>query len=521
MKNNLFISLLNLLNVRYTKSYAYKLYKEHPYKYSLYGLSQMLHTYGIESAGIKVENKNDLSQFESPFIAQLGNNFVLVKKNTSKEIEYQWRDKNIKSAINIFNKSWTGVVLLAECNEKTCEPNYKEHQKALIVSDLETYLLVGLVTMLLLFMYTSKYLYIDIGLSVSLLLNIIGIYIGYLLVQKQLHIYNSYADKICTFLKKGDCSNVLDSSAAKFMGLISWSEVGLSYFTSNVLLILLIPSLYSYLAVINLCTLPYSLWSIWYQKVKARQWCGLCLAVQLLLWLLFISNVALGMLYLPDFRINNIFLIICLYTIPFLILTLTLPIIGRSRMTNIVAQEMNSFKMKDEVFVDLLKRMPYHKVDLSTSQIIFGNRNANIHITIFSNPHCNPCAYMHLKISRLLKDIGEKVCIQYMFTSFGKELDSSSQFMIAAYLNNTTEQTLKIYDEWFESGKMNRNTFIKKYTTSSNLTSAEEEYKKHRGWGEAENLHATPTIMINGYELPESYRIEDIKYFTDLAIDTK
>jgi hypothetical protein len=45
MKNNLFISLLNLLNVRYTKSYVDKLYKEHPYKYSLYGLSQMLHTY--------------------------------------------------------------------------------------------------------------------------------------------------------------------------------------------------------------------------------------------------------------------------------------------------------------------------------------------------------------------------------------------------------------------------------------------------------------------------------------------
>lgn len=55
MKKNLFISILNLLNVRYTKFYADKLYKEHPYKYNLYGLSQILHTYGIEKCGNKID----------------------------------------------------------------------------------------------------------------------------------------------------------------------------------------------------------------------------------------------------------------------------------------------------------------------------------------------------------------------------------------------------------------------------------------------------------------------------------
>ena len=29
-------------------------------------------------------------------------------------------------------------------------------------------------------------------------------------------------------------------------------------------------------------------------------------------------------------------------------------------------------------------------------------------------------------------------------------------------------------------------------------------------------LRATPTILVNGYQLPENYKIEDLKYFTAL-----
>jgi protein-disulfide isomerase len=34
-------------------------------------------------------------------------------------------------------------------------------------------------------------------------------------------------------------------------------------------------------------------------------------------------------------------------------------------------------------------------------------------------------------------------------------------------------------------------------------------------------LSATPTILYNGYELPENYKVEDLKYFIDLVNVTK
>lgn len=55
--DNLLVTLLTLLGVKYTKSYAKKLFNEHPHKYDLYGLSKMLNLYKIDSVGIKIDNK--------------------------------------------------------------------------------------------------------------------------------------------------------------------------------------------------------------------------------------------------------------------------------------------------------------------------------------------------------------------------------------------------------------------------------------------------------------------------------
>ena len=47
----------------------------------------------------------------------------------------------------------------------------------------------------------------------------------------------------------------------------------------------------------------------------------------------------------------------------------------------------------------------------------------------------------------------------------------------------------------------------------------EIEFQKHRSWKEQTQLHATPMILVNGYKLPDSYKIEDLQNFTDFKID--
>lgn len=76
--DNIFISFLKSLDVKHTSDYAQKLYEEHPHKYSLYGLSKMLEVYGVVNAGVRV-NDRKLDSLETPFIAHIGIDFVLVK----------------------------------------------------------------------------------------------------------------------------------------------------------------------------------------------------------------------------------------------------------------------------------------------------------------------------------------------------------------------------------------------------------------------------------------------------------
>ncbi|MDE6162887.1 MAG: hypothetical protein K2F98_05130 [Bacteroides sp.] len=91
---NALTSILSLLNVRYTSKYANRYFNEHPYKYSLFGLSKMLTHYGVHNVGIKVNDKENIRSLEPPFIAHIGNDFVTVKNISKDNICYYWRQKN-------------------------------------------------------------------------------------------------------------------------------------------------------------------------------------------------------------------------------------------------------------------------------------------------------------------------------------------------------------------------------------------------------------------------------------------
>jgi uncharacterized membrane protein/thiol-disulfide isomerase/thioredoxin len=520
-ERNIFVNFLDLLKVKHTDLYSNKYYGEHPYKYSMYGLSKMLSEYGIENAGLKIEDKaGNISLLEVPYIAYLGSDFVIVYKIAHEKVYYVWRGKEISIPVEEFNKRWSGVVLLAEPNENSIEPNYKESKKKEIFQTTQKYLLFLSVCALIALFFLKNRLYANIGQTLVLFVNLIGVYIGYLLVQKQMHIHSAYADKICSLFKKSDCNNVLETKAAKLWGVISLSEVGLSYFISNTMLILLVPRLITYLAVINLFGLPFCFWSVWYQKVKAKQWCPLCLIVQALLFTLFIVDVIFGFIQLPLLNMTNVLLTGCLYLIPFLMIDLLLPPLIEGRKVTNVTQEMNGLKANKDVFMALLKKRPHYNVEKSTSHILLGNESAATLITIQTNPHCEPCAKMHARVENLLKESGNNLCIQYIFSSFNESLESSNKFLIASYFNNERNTAKDIFDMWYKDGKYKKEDIFSSYNYDIEDKNVLEEFHSHKKWVNETKIGKTPTILVNGYELPEEYKIEDLA-FLNLDVDSK
>ncbi|MDR0750570.1 MAG: hypothetical protein LBF62_13515 [Tannerellaceae bacterium] len=518
MKNP-FVHFLELLGVKHTKRYSNRVYNEHPYKNSLYSFSSLLSEYSVENVTVQLlDEDKDIKKLEVPVIVSCGSEIGIISKIENDSITLTALNNiNVKISIDQFNELWDGITLFAEAGSKSIEPHYQKHKLSDLFNSTQKYILLLFSISLILSTVWTKELYLNSIIMLLLVINLAGVFVSYLLILKHYKIQSNYADKICSLIQKGDCNDVLDSSASKLFGLIGWSEVGMSYFVSNCIILLFNPELLPLLAVVNVCTLPYSFWSVWYQKYRVNSWCTLCLIVQGLLWLIFIVNMVFGY-FNPtqdSLVVQSLVILSCIYIIPFIIVNQLLSLIIKKNKMENITQEFNSLKANDDVIKAILSKQSYVEVDKSSSQILFGNKDAEILITILTNPHCTPCARMHSKISDFLSDKNSKFCIQYIFSSFGEEFDMSSKFMIAIYLNNPIDEACEIYHEWFTFGRINSFSFFQKYKVTFDEYCI-NEFNKHNEWRKNSKLSATPTVLINGYKLPKHYNIEDIRFFTTI-----
>jgi len=485
----------------------------------------MLSEYEVENAGVRITDKeSDLLRIETPFIAHTGNDFVVVYKidqSLNPSVHYFWNGKKIVLPISQFIQAWSGVILLAETTPNSEEPDYQEHRKKELWNITQKSILILAGILILGIAYISRSLFTGLGIPLLLLVNLTGVYIGYLLVLKQMHIHSQYADKLCSLFSKSDCNNVLELDVAKLWGVFGWSEIGLGYFVANVLLILYLPSTIYYLAIINIFTLPYSFWSVWYQKVKARQWCPLCLIVQVLLWTIFIVNYLFGYIQIPAlcYSVIQLFIFVSsVYAVSILIFNLLIPALSRGNGMEQITQEINSIKANEGVFRTLLTQQSYYEVNQADSQILFGNPNAQLKISILTNPFCNPCAKMHKRVEKFLHDTNRKVCVQYLFSSFNTDLEFANKYLIAAYLEKDQREFERIIAGWFERGKPMKEMFFQDMQLDMTNPEIENESQKHKAWRNKTQLRATPTVLVNGYQLPENYKIEDLRYFTEFSV---
>lgn len=518
---NVLTTLLSLLKVKHTQGYANKYFNEHPHKNNLLGLSQMLFSYGIDNGGTLIQDKeNDIYHIQTPFIAHAGGEFKVVNEIANDGVRYSWNGLNINEPVKRFTEGWSGFVLLVEPDDNSIEPDYNENRKTELISSSQKISLLLALCVAFTLLFVRHSIYTNLGLTIATILNLVGVYIGYLLVLKQMNIHSDYADKICSLFKQSNCNDVLESKASKLFGLIGWSEIGLGYFISNVIILFLFPKFIFYLSVVNVFALPYSFWSIWYQKWKAKQWCPLCLIVMGLLWALFFTNLNSGVFILPVIESTGLVSVAVIYLVPILFINLIVPKLSEANKIEQITQEINSLKANEDIFGTLLKQQPFFDVEKSTSRIIFGNPEAKMRVTILTNPHCNPCAKMHSRVEKILEKTNN-ISIQYFFSSFDESLDISNKFLISVYLSGETEEMKSIFSEWFENGKYAKEAFFQKYNFAIESEEVLEEFQKHKLWIEKTKITATPTILVSGFKLPTNYKIEDLLFFKDLVVNIK
>ncbi len=287
---------LALLGVPHTHAYSVEREKGMPFK-SWFGLSRLLQEYGVESEAYFLPDKNELKEFQPPYIlhtagAEGGN--IIVTSLDGDHVDYLSLGEHKSTTLPRLLEAWDGNIFLSYPTQGAAEPELGLHRRLEFFARSKKWVLMICMAFLFLYAFISNSLYKDISAYFIAAIDMGGLYVTYLLVQKSLKIHNKRADRFCGVLQEGGCDDILDTSASKFFGLFGWSEVGFAYFSVSLLALLMFPSSIPSLALCNICCLPFTFWSIWYQRFRAKRWCTLCVTVQCSLWLLFFSYLAGG-----------------------------------------------------------------------------------------------------------------------------------------------------------------------------------------------------------------------------------
>ena len=284
--HTLVTDLLSELKVPYTNAYTKQRFEGMPFK-TLFGVSQLLKEYGVETKGYNIGDKSQIAALRVPFVAQTDGGLVIVTKIAGGTVDYLTQGNPESMTTAEFENVLTGVVLTANATTGAKEPDYAKHWRMQFIDRAKHVLLWCLAAALGVYLLVTNGTWRFPSVWCLTAVDLFGLWLTFMLVQKSLKIKNTTADKVCGVLQAGGCDSILKTDASSFFGIFSWSEVGFTYFGVSLLTMLIAPAAIHWLSIINICCLPFTVWSIWYQKFRAKHWCTLCVCVQASLWLQF------------------------------------------------------------------------------------------------------------------------------------------------------------------------------------------------------------------------------------------
>jgi uncharacterized membrane protein/glutaredoxin len=344
----------------------------------------------------------------------------------------------------------------------------------------------------------------------------VGLIASILLLIQNIDANNPLIQKFCGGDNSKNCNAILSSKAAKVTNELSWSEIGFFYYSGTLVALLFNAEnarLIQILGILNLLSLPYTFYSIYYQWRVAKQWCIFCCTVQALLWLefaAFVPYLSNGIQY-PDLHtMGNLFIGMI---VPILLWVFIKPYLINSMQLQMLQPELYRYKYNKELFRSMLHRENKYVLPTEDNTIIIGNKEASNVITMVSNPFCTHCTKTHMLLDDLL-DFRDDIKLQLVFVNrlYQKEIDKSviSHFM-ALKLEKNEIRLKEAISDWYKQKKKKYEQWKEKYPAreteiESNALSAQKE------WCKMVEITSTPTLFINGRRLPSAYQAEDIKY---------
>jgi uncharacterized membrane protein len=518
------ICFLRMLGVKVNGTTVDESLQNHPDWPSLLCVSDVLTNWNIPNAGGKME-VNDIDSLPIPFIAYTHNiesPLAVVQSISPKEIVCYSQDFKKPKVLQReeFIKNWTGIYLIAEPGEASGEKNYKANRRKQLLQQLLPISLLALLAGVSFYLSAARANWSS-GWPFALSMYpiyLLGVVVTSLLLWYEIDRNNPLLQKVCTGIAKGNCNAILTGKQSKLFSWLSWSEVGFFWFTGGFLILLFgaAPANIYFLGWLNLLALPYPAFSVYYQWRVAKQWCVLCLAVQVLL-------IAGAVLFVTSQRINEfsflsvsfLTLLLVFYAAPVIAWYVIKPYLLQLQEAKTTSREYLRLKFNTQIFDTLLTKQKQITLPTEELGIEIGNPNAKHTIIKVCNPYCGPCAKAHPEIEKLLED-NVNLKVQIIFAVSSDTTNPSykpvSHMLAIAELGNS-EVVRKSLDEWYLKTVKDYSNFANKYPMNGEIAKQQGKIEAMDKWCNAMGIQFTPTFFVNGYQLPDVYSISDLKYF--------
>lgn len=521
---------LKSLKVRVTESTLKQQLQEHPYYPSLYSLGIVLDRLHVATTALKLDKEN-FDKLQPPFIAYIsgqntGKDFVLVTAVSQSEVEFIAENKKPKKVSKeIFLNHWQKIVFLAEANEKSGETDFNLRRRKEILARNKTSALIGASVFMLaatvcFFLHSLPTDFI-MNATLLVLIKIAGVAATILLLTYEIDKSNAFVKSICTAGKQTNCAAVLQSKASKILG-VSWSEAGFFYFAST-FLFLLFPTV-SFagktfiLAIANLVAVPYIVFSIYYQWKVVKQWCPLCLTVQAVLAAELTWSIVNFWTHSSAFSFQpsafTVLPIVYCLLIPISVWFILKPFILKAKDEPVYKAAYKRLLYNPETFNHLLQQQAIAPQGYENIGITIGDPAAEITIIKVCNPYCGPCAKAHLILDEIIYN-NKNVKLKLIFTASNDKDDKrgiAARHLLAIHEKQNSLQTQQALDDWYMADKKDYEAFASKYPVNGEIKHQENQIEEMKGWCKQAAISFTPTIFINGYRLPEKYKVEELKY---------
>ncbi|WP_031530373.1 vitamin K epoxide reductase family protein [Dyadobacter crusticola] len=515
-------SLLKMNKVKVTSATVREKLWLHPDFPGLTAISDVLDELNVPHMTAKL-SPDMLSTIPVPALLMLnvdGGMMATVRSVSEGKVEWLHTGEGIrKEAIEDFGKKWTGVVLMSEYSELAGDPEF-EKKKKLERQDhfrMVAFAMAAAVSLCGTLFYSPGHLTADVKAPFFelLVLKCLGLIMSLILVWYNLDSSNSYLRRICQNSQHFNCRSLLESMAGRFLG-VNWSEIGLIYFlaTLSVMVFSLlsrhVPELLAWLILVNMITIPYTFYSVYYQAFVARRWCLLCLAAQVVLWaefwvgfhytsersLMFVSNV------LPVFLI----------VVPILLLFWWIIKKGLIASLRLPAVEKTIEQLKfDAGYVQALfgknKYIPAFFEQMKIGRL--GNPDAANVLTVVTNPSCEACAQVHGQVRELVS-VSADVQVQIVFSASTAPGDESG-VVVKKLLNLPETEIPGWLEKWFLLRFLGKSRWLKCIESVPSDHSADRQLELHLSWIELAGISTTPALFLNGHELPRLYAVRDVE----------